>query len=584
MHHRIATAALGTIALAAGAAAVGAGDHPTLVRVEQELCLNCHGELVEDRATIHEPAGEDCTTCHEFTKGEGGTRVTAVEPEPDLCLMCHDDQASAATGDLASPHPPMEDACTGCHDPHGSDHPSMLRSGPVETCAACHDPTELAPVHGDQLTPATRCGACHDPHGSDHEGMLTGSTQHVPFAEGSCSACHRAPFGSRIRLRSRGARLCTACHGEFTPPADGGVVHAALDDDRGRAGCLACHDPHMSSRPTLLVESGPKLCAPCHEEIVSAAGAEGGHVVASDDCLTCHEPHAAAAVGLLSAAGPDLCAACHESSDPDLASAHLGADPGTLTCAACHDPHGTGNTALLASHVHPPVEDGCDTCHDGAAGALLEGGDPELCILCHDDVADLAANAAVPHAAVEAGGCTACHNPHASGQPNLKRFPAGGECAGCHEDQAAGSGEVAHGVVAVVGCEACHEPHGSARATLLRADGDDLCLSCHDPSRIDIPDGSTSVLFFGTVEIPAEVARRSASLRLSPEGDHGHPIDGHRTVGLLTPKEKKRTRTTFDEDRMSCAACHDPHKGASRGLFVGGAGSSMQLCTQCHPK
>lgn len=560
-----------------------AGDHPPLVSAQAARCTLCHGDLIEGRAAVHPPAAEDCTNCHDVTVGEEGTTITLMEAEPALCVICHDDKAAAADGELATPHFPVVDSCLTCHDPHaGTAKPALVEAVPA-LCADCHDLEELQEKHGAQLTQATDCTACHEPHGSPNPKMLRASHLHPPFEMGSCEACHRQPFGDRVRLRARGNALCEACHGEFEAPGGDGSVHPALQGERGRAGCLSCHDPHMSDRPRMLKASGPDLCAQCHGSVVAAARAETGHYPAGDDCLTCHRPHTSEEPHLLDLRPPELCAQCHDVEGEELTKAHLGADLTELQCTACHTPHGSGNPKLLAANVHPPVLDGCDTCHEGSYDQLLEDGESALCLLCHDEIGEEAEKAQFPHGALELGPCTECHNPHASAQDKLVKSPGAGPCVECHDDKAAGPGEVAHGVIDLVGCRACHEPHGGNRPKMLRATGAQLCLSCHDPAVVHRGEEGETVLLLGRFPVPAERVDRMATLRLSPDGERGHPVAGHRVVGTPTAREKRAVETTF-EGELTCLSCHDPHKGKSSKLLRWGAASTLEACIHCHPK
>ncbi len=559
-------------------------EHPRLVSAAATRCTTCHKDLFEGRGTVHAPARDDCGGCHEVTIAGTGTRIALVEQEPALCLLCHDDLASAAEGDLAVPHFPVTDSCLGCHEVHAGSHPALLAAPQSELCGGCHPQDGLNLSHGDQITDATDCSRCHQPHGSDHEHLLRAAHLHAPFADGSCQACHRPALEGRIRLRSRGEKLCTSCHGDLAATAlESGSVHAALRGKRGKAGCLNCHNPHMSLQPGLLLKPGVGLCETCHAEIVEQASAGTGHAPAAEDCLSCHQPHASEHERLLNEPSRLLCFGCHDATDEDLAAAHLGADPGTLDCTSCHTPHGSGQPHLLANHVHPPVLEGCDTCHDGGAGELFEDGESALCLMCHDETGEAAAAAPVPHAALEVARCADCHNPHASAQQHLVTLPGGGECLMCHEDQAAGPDETAHGVIDLIGCRACHEPHGGSRPKLLRAAGADLCLSCHEPSRAGLEGVEGTVRLLGRFEVSVAAVRDFATLRLSADGLRGHPTPKHRVLGQPTARELERVDVVF-EGEMTCLRCHDPHKGKSKTLLRWNAVTSMQACSQCHAK
>ena len=563
---------------------VAATKHPRLVNVESTKCGTCHGKLLRGATQIHPPVEDDCSSCHDVTVGEGGTTVELSTPEPELCIMCHDDKTAAAEGEMEAPHAAVMDSCLSCHDAHASDEENLLLAAPAELCSTCHDVDDLETIHGGQITRRTDCTSCHAPHGSANPSMLIAANRHAPFADGSCDACHRDPFAGRIRLRARGAKVCTACHGAMSDEAgDHGSVHTALIGDRARAGCLSCHDPHMSPNPTLLRDEGPGLCGACHNRVLTAANAATGHAPAAEDCLTCHAPHASPNRSLLTEPTPDLCVMCHDVDDPDLATTHLGAPMASLDCVACHTPHGAGNEHLLATNVHAAILDGCDTCHEGSYETIVEDGESSLCLACHDDIGEAAANAPFPHPAMEMARCVDCHNPHSSPQEHLIKEPGGGECTTCHEDQAAGENEVAHGVIEVIGCRACHEPHGGANEKLLRTTGSELCLGCHDSAAVQIPKDADTVELLGRFKVAAAVAATAAALQLSPDKEHGHPIQGHRVLGAPTEEELKRTETAFSGE-LTCLTCHDPHKGASRNLFRGGASSRFELCATCHKK
>ncbi|NOZ94641.1 MAG: hypothetical protein GXP47_07890 [Acidobacteria bacterium] len=571
-----------SFAMIAFAPVAVAGSHPRLVSVEASRCSTCHGKLLRGKTSVHPPAEEDCTSCHDVQISSTGTTIGLNEKVPALCLECHDDKEKAAEGKLASSHAPVTDSCLNCHDPHGSTQKHLLNEAVPALCFECHDMEGLQPKHGGQLGKQVNCLACHAPHGSEAPNMLLGSVQHPPFGEGECDACHRKPFAGRVRLRARGAKVCTSCHGEIVDPK-AVSVHPALDRRRNRKVCVACHNPHMSDNASLLVAGGPDLCEKCHPEIVKAARAGTGHAAAAEDCTNCHKPHDASQRHLLTEATPALCLECHDADDKELRTAHLGADMNTLPCVSCHTPHGDGNEHLLAKTVHPPVLEGCDTCHEGAYNKLMDDGESSLCLTCHDAIGETIKQAAFPHAALEMAPCTTCHNPHASAQDHLVKEPAGKECLSCHDDMGAGPNEVAHGAITLIGCRACHEPHGGSRKHLLRKDPDALCLSCHDASHTP-PRGSTKpVQVLGQFEIPAEVARVMASLRLSPDGTRGHPVTNHRVLGTPSAEELKRNDAHF-EGTLHCLSCHNPHKGRSRLLLRWGARTTFEACAHCHPK
>ena len=75
-----------------------------------------------------------------------------------------------------------------------------------------------------------------------------------------------------------------------------------------------------------------------------------------------------------------------------------------------------------------------------------------------------------------------------------------------------------------------------------------------------------------------------AVLVLSADGEHNHPVTGHRVIGEPTEEEVRRAREQSSlsfEDEMQCASCHVPHLSEHEGLLRWGQG---QVCVTCHPQ
>jgi predicted CXXCH cytochrome family protein len=207
-------------------------------------------------------------------------------------------------------------------------------------------------------------------------------------------------------------------------------------------------------------------------------------------------------------------------------------DVATVRCTVCHqDLWQSGDV------VHAPAEDDCTTCHEfETTGRSMEvrliDADPELCLLCHDD-------------------------------------------------QGPGVDETAHPAIEVVGCRACHDPHGSPGDKLLRREGPRLCLSCHDRGSFadeSGQDAGAKVRVLGRFEVPALRVPLMATLRLSADGQHGHPLRSHRVQGTVS--EEGGARTSF-RGELECLSCHNPHKGRSK-LLNWDARSSLEACAECH--
>ncbi len=555
--------------------------HPPFDAASVE-CGTCHAGLTDGKKFVH--AAMDCKGCHTVLRSGTGMSIALSQPEPKLCLKCHPGLGAAARGSLKFPHALVKASCTAtCHVPHAGDVPKLLRASQAAICGSCHEASKLEARHGGRgvLTATTRCAACHAPHGGAVAGLLKGRHVHAPVAEGACSSCHRGGAG-RFSLRTRGGQLCLACHTTLDGTTTEVSLHAASKDGPdGRAGCLTCHDPHVSTEPALLLVPERTVCAGCHQKLVDAGKAEPGCLLRRDECGLCHTSHSSARPALLSTIPSRVCAPCHAPKNASLVKKHLGADLEKVDCLSCHSTHGDCQPKSLAKVVHPPLLDGCDSCHEGGdARRLVSGGGLDLCGACHDPVLEAARKFTVRHPAMDAGSCRACHAPHAAPRRWLMKSPPESTCAPCHASQVAGPGESAHGVIALLGCEVCHEPHGSNSKRLLRRTGSELCLSCHGaPAAGNVPGAPVKLL--GKFEISAAEAARIRILPLTDGGTRDHPVHGHRTLGKPTAEELKAGKTTFTGD-LTCLSCHDPHKGATRTLLVGGATGALESCRRCH--
>jgi len=125
-------------------------------RAEAEGKKNVPGEAV--KGSQHLPYIEKrCDDCHDKSKESG----FVVDSKKKLCFVCHTDfikgafvHGPAAVGD-----------CLACHEPHTSQHPSLLKTGPGDICATCHrEKRQAAALHETVAGHNMICTNCHDPH------------------------------------------------------------------------------------------------------------------------------------------------------------------------------------------------------------------------------------------------------------------------------------------------------------------------------------------------------------------------------------------------------------------------------------
>lgn len=154
----------------------------------------------------------------------------------------------------------------------------------------------------------------------------------------------------------------------------------------------------------------------------------------------------------------------------------------TKACLACHTDF---EQKLKKPFVHAAVQAGeCSSCHDPHVSThpkLLSSGTREMCAGCHDGV--IPEKAKSSHKVVADGDCAKCHDPHASDNAGLLVKKSEELCFGCHQavgDAIAGA-RFKHSAVQK-GCPTCHDPHGSAEGSrLLKTDVPALCVGCHKP-------------------------------------------------------------------------------------------------------
>jgi predicted CXXCH cytochrome family protein len=514
-----------------------------------------------------------CATCHTAHAVAGDSDLRTViflrQPNVDssLCLACHPEHAQKSDcqhplGHAKFPIPKaILDAggktspdghavfCQTCHEPHGAQNAWMLVLPPSQLCVACH------PDKAPEATPPA--GAPVHRIGHTYAGfkppanLLKERATFGPNGELTCLSCHRLHDASGARplliRKNEGSSLCLDCHEKEktvlgsphdlrvsspeTANAHGekasvsgpcGACHrihgwARNVPDTGRphsSGCLECHKPGgPGSRNRPYVEAHP-VGVPVPKDIATplpldAASREIG-------CLTCHDPHT-----------PRPPEATPPTRSPDAQQPFgLGAGPAPQNGSGPP----THSSALgKGSQVRNTALGDPNPSHIAAPRSFLRREGSQLCVLCHDKMAD------------------SLHGPHdpAEFTPSLREtlgvHPSAGSCRVCHTTHNAKG------------------PHLWARTAADSPAGptSNLCRACHNGNWIKEPQGTHHPL------VPA-----SEPSSLAGEVSSASPVDSHSEV--------------------SCDSCHDPHLGAQTAPTRSGVAGSLlrplgdKLCTNCH--
>jgi predicted CXXCH cytochrome family protein len=279
-----------------------AGDY-----VGSEACKDCH----EDQFKAFSPTAHatlaglsswkgkvtGCESCHGPGKAhiDGAGDVSKIisyknkssKEASDTCLGCHagkEERNNFRRGE----HWRNDVGCTDCHSPHsfttGSHVASsnvfvttsnaqkpgfstirMLKMNDPQLCVSCHNevkPQFMMPFHHKVLEGAMRCSDCHNPHGGFEL--------------------------KQTRLATGGDAPCIRCHADKQGPFT--YEHAPVKTE----GCPACHQPHGSANPRLLIFSQVnQLCLTCHSVAhdvgaVEPAGPQHNQNAQYANCTACH--------------------------------------------------------------------------------------------------------------------------------------------------------------------------------------------------------------------------------------------------------------------------------------------------------
>lgn len=148
-------------------------------------CLICHSNDSKRHlweGSAHEANDVACDSCHQVHVSHDKVRDKITQPE--VCFSCHKEQRLLTS--KQSHHPVMEGkvSCSDCHNVHGSAGPMLMkRDSVVETCYSCHLEKRGPFVHNHQPV-NDDCTNCHMPHGTNADNLLKARPPLV------CYQCH----------------------------------------------------------------------------------------------------------------------------------------------------------------------------------------------------------------------------------------------------------------------------------------------------------------------------------------------------------------------------------------------------------
>lgn len=305
-------------------------------------CVDCHRN--DSCARCHDVKRSPTVVATRHVPGELMSSCTSCHSE-SRCQMCHDgvqrqrfDHAERTGWSLAPHHANLE--CCRCH--------GELKqfTSPTRSCHACHAQNRRAAPVGVEAQVVRSvdpgeldCLSCHD---GIRKCLAQSTTVHGPATKlNGCTSCHDLAAERSPRPGpDHQDQLCLRCHSQTAHTANGSAVastltligHAANKHRPVLEGrCTACHSPHGSAYPHLLVrEFADGMYASFAVERYSL-------------CFGCHDSKKIMSETTTTATG-------FRDGGRNLHAVHVNRAKGR-TCGVCHDPHASDNLMLIRDQV-----------------------------------------------------------------------------------------------------------------------------------------------------------------------------------------------------------------------------------------
>lgn len=232
-------------------------------------------------------------------------------------------------------------------------------------------------------------------------------------------------------------------------------------------------------------------------------------------------------------------------------------------------PGTTAPAGFAPQRQHAGDSSACGSCHD-AAGKLRAGGYPGVCLNCHVIESRNPQVVAAPerdlHFKANIAKCGRCHDPHAAGDPKLRKGTAVALCGECHERHK--DGVESHAAYDDKGCIACHDPHYSGYAMNLLAPAGEGCKACHDQGT-GKGQGKPHALATGAA---------GCSACHDPHGK-GDGLLKAAAASLCGTCHTQVAKAGHGTDLDACTDCHQAHGPLGKGLLRRGL---AERCGECH--
>ncbi len=239
-----------------------------LKKAQPALCTDCHSDkdFSDGKRHMHTALEDGCTDCH---NPHASPFQYQLKKKPgEICVSCHEDTVTHAKQAKVK-HTPAVDkhGCLNCHNPHGAKNDNNLNLAVPELCFSCHNKpmagfggrsVNVVQIikNGTTVHPPVadgECDSCHNPHGSDIPSILTGrfpTVFYAPFAENTYELCFQCHDESLVTAKK--------AENDETGFRNGtkNLHFLHVDKKKGRT-CQTCHMVHAARNSRLIRTTSP---------------------------------------------------------------------------------------------------------------------------------------------------------------------------------------------------------------------------------------------------------------------------------------------------------------------------------------